>query len=78
MRAIFGRAVAPATATFQDLHDAANDAPIILPFDASHVRRQVRFDPFPLLVAQPKEIASHDPDPFKKRIRIVLSAQKKQ
>jgi len=76
MRAIFGRAVAPATATFQDLHDAANDAPIILPFDASHVRRQVRFDPFPLLVAQPKEIASHDPDPFKKRIRIVLSARK--
>jgi len=46
MRAIFGRAVAPATATFQDLHDAANDAPIILPFDASHVGRQVRFDPF--------------------------------
>jgi hypothetical protein len=36
----------------------------------------VRLDPFPLLVAQPKEIASHDPDPFKKRIRIVLSARK--
>ncbi|MEA2961199.1 MAG: hypothetical protein QOI46_1297, partial [Alphaproteobacteria bacterium] len=36
----------------QDLHDAANDAPIILPFNASHVRRQLRFDPFPLLVAQ--------------------------
>jgi hypothetical protein len=58
------------------MHDAADDTSIILPFDATHVRWQVRFDPFPLLVAQPKEIAAHDPDPFKKRIRIVLSAQK--
>jgi hypothetical protein len=58
------------------MHDAANDAPIILPFDTPHVRRQVSFNPFPLLVTQPKEIAAHDPDPFKKRIKIVLSAQK--
>ena len=66
VRAIFGRAVAPATATFQDLHDAANDAPIILPFDASHVCRQMSFNSFPLLVAQPKQIAAHDPDPLQK------------
>jgi len=45
MRAIFGRAVAPAKATFQDLHDAANDAPTILPFDASHLRGEVRSVP---------------------------------
>ena len=66
VRAIFGRAIAPAAAAFQDMHDAADDAPIILPLDATHVRRQVNFNPFPLLVAEPKKIASHDPDPIQK------------
>jgi len=51
---IFGRAVAPATAAFQYVHDAADDAAIVDPFDASHVRRQMTFDPLPLLIAQPK------------------------
>jgi hypothetical protein len=26
-----------------------------------------------LLIAQPKQILAHDPDPFQRRIRIVLS-----
>jgi hypothetical protein len=33
------------------VHDAADDAAIVDPFDASHVRRQVTFDPLPLLIA---------------------------
>lgn len=47
-RAILGRAVAPAAAAFQHMHDAANDPAIILAFDPTNIRRQVRFDPFPL------------------------------
>jgi hypothetical protein len=43
------------TATaFQYVHNAADDAAIISSFDPAHVRRQVRFDPLPLLIAQPK------------------------
>jgi hypothetical protein len=45
------------------MHDAADNAAIIRPLDAPDIRRQVRFDPLPLLVAQPKQIPAHDPDP---------------
>jgi hypothetical protein len=51
---IFGRAIAPAAATFQHMNDAADDAAIICALDTANIRRQVRFDPFPLLVTQPK------------------------
>jgi len=44
--------------------------------DALDIRRQVRFDPLPLRIVQPKQVPAHDPNPFQKRIRIVLSAQK--
>jgi hypothetical protein len=60
-RAILRRAVAPATTALQHVHDAADDAAIIGSFDTAYVRRQVRFDP---LIAQPKEISAHDPDPL--------------
>ena len=50
-RAILGRAVAPATTAFQYLHNAADDAAIIGSFDAAYIRRQMRFDPLPLLIA---------------------------
>jgi hypothetical protein len=30
----------------------------------------------PLLIAQPEQVLAHDPDPFQKRIRIVLSGLK--
>jgi hypothetical protein len=53
-RAILGRAVAPAATAFQYVHNTADDAAIISSFDPAHVRRQVRFDPLPLLIAQPK------------------------
>jgi hypothetical protein len=36
------------------VHNAADDAAIIGSFDTAYVRRQVRFDPLPLLIAQPK------------------------
>jgi uncharacterized protein len=45
------------------MQDAANDAPIICSLDTSYIPRQTRFDPLPLLVAQPKQVLAHDPDP---------------
>jgi len=45
------------------VHDAADDAAIVSPLDAPYIRRQVRFDPIPLLIAQPKQLPAHDPDP---------------
>jgi hypothetical protein len=36
------------------MDNAADDAAIVLSLDASHIRRQVRFDPPPLFVVQPK------------------------
>src|SRR5580704_19615866 len=53
-RAILGRTIAPATAAFQHMHNAADDATIVRPLDSSYVGRQMRFDPIPLLIAQPK------------------------
>jgi hypothetical protein len=44
------------------MHDPADYAPIVLPFDTAHIRRQSRFDPRPLLIAQPKQVLAHDPD----------------
>jgi hypothetical protein len=55
------------------MNDAADDASIICTLHPTYIRRQMRLDPMPLLVAQPKEILAHDPSPFQKRIRIVLS-----
>jgi uncharacterized protein len=39
---------------FSAQDDAADDPAIVHPLDAPHIRRQVRFDPLPLLIAQPK------------------------
>ncbi len=61
--------MAPAAATFQHVHDAADDAAIVRPFDAPYIPRQVGFNPIPLLIAQPKQVLAHDPDPFQKRIK---------
>jgi len=68
--------IGPAAAAFQHVYDAADDAAIILSLDTTHIGWQVRFDPLPLLVAQPKQIPAHDPNPSLKRISIVLSQQK--
>jgi hypothetical protein len=45
------------------MHDPTDDASIIDPFHATNIRRQMRLDPTPLLVAQPKQVRAHDPDP---------------
>ena len=55
-----------ATAALQYMHDAADDSAIVRPLDAPDIRRQVRFDPLPLLIAQPKQVPAHDPDPLPK------------
>jgi hypothetical protein len=43
------------------LHDAADDAAIIHPFDTPDICRQKRFNPLPLFIAQPKQVSAHDP-----------------
>ena len=55
-----------ATAALQYMHDAADDSAIVRPLDAPDIRRQVRFDPLPLLIAQPKQVPAHDPDALPK------------
>jgi hypothetical protein len=65
-RTILRRAIAPATAALQYMHDAADDSAIVRPLDAPDIRRQVRLDPLPLLIAQPKQVAAHDPNPLPK------------
>jgi hypothetical protein len=78
-RTIFGRAVAPAAAALQDMHDAADDAPIVRSLDTPHILRQIRLDAPPLLIAQPKKVLAHDPDPQNESapygIRIVVPQQ---
>jgi uncharacterized protein len=55
------------------VHDTADHAAIVHPLDAPDIRWQARFDPLPLLIAQPKQVPAHDPDPLPKtnQIRIV-------
>jgi len=48
------------------MHDTADDAAIIRPLDPAHIRRQMRFDPLPLLIAKPKQVSGHDPNPLPK------------
>src|SRR5262249_34368093 len=65
-RTILRRAIAPATAALQYMHNAADDPTIVRPLDAPNIRRQARFDPLPLLIAQPKQVSAHDPNPLPK------------
>jgi hypothetical protein len=46
------------------VHNAADDAAVVRPLDAPYIRRQMRFDLSPLLVAQPKQVPAHNPDPL--------------
>src|SRR5262245_39438433 len=57
--AVFRRAILPTTATLQHMQDAADHPPVIDPLLAAYVARQMRFDPRPLLIAQPKQVAAH-------------------
>jgi hypothetical protein len=44
------------------MHNPTDHAPIVHSIDASHIPRQMRFDPLPLLIAQPKQVLAHAPD----------------
>jgi len=59
------------------MHDPADDPAIVYPLDAAHIPRQIRLNSSPLLVAQPKQILAHDPDPLPKTNQDrILRAQK--
>jgi hypothetical protein len=45
------------------MHDPADDPTIIDPIHTANIGWQMRLDPSPLVVAQPKQILAHDPDP---------------
>jgi uncharacterized protein len=48
------------------MHDATDNAAIVNSLDTSHIRRQMRLNPLPLLIAQPKQVLAHGPDPQKR------------
>jgi hypothetical protein len=52
------------------MHDPADDPTIIDPLNAPNIGWQMRLDPSPLLVAQPKEILAHDPGLPANQVRI--------
>jgi ABC transporter substrate binding protein len=59
------------------MYYAADNTAIIDPIDAPNIRRQVGFNPLPLLITQPKQILAHDPDPpFKPNQDRIVDAQK--
>jgi hypothetical protein len=66
--------IAPAAATPEHVHDPADHAPVIGTLDTTHILRQMRLNPCPLLVAQPVQISAHDSSPI--RINIVLFKHK--
>ena len=65
-RTILGRTIAPATAALEHMHDAADDAAIVHPLDAPNVSRQIRLDPFPLLITELGQVLAHGSNPLPK------------
>jgi hypothetical protein len=59
VRAVFARTVAPSGAGLQHVNDAAEDAAVVVPTRPRQSSRQVRFNPCPLLIIQPKQTATH-------------------
>ena len=78
VRTIFRRTVAPAATASKNVENAANHAAIVHTFLATHICRQMRFNLFPLLVAQPEEVVSHHsaPNHPSKRINNRFSRQR--
>jgi hypothetical protein len=48
------------------MHDPADNPAIVNPLHTANIGRQMRLNLSPLLVAQPKQIPAHDPDPLPK------------
>jgi hypothetical protein len=44
------------------VHGATGDATIDRPLDTPNIRRQVKRDPFPPLISQPKQVLAYDPN----------------
>src|SRR5438067_96138 len=59
VRAVFTRTIAPSRTRLQHVNDAADDAPIVVPFRPRQSRRQMRFDTRPLSIIQPKQPLAH-------------------
>src|SRR5215207_8036233 len=53
------RAIAPAAAALENMHDAADHTPVVHTLDPAHIPRQMRLNPRPLLVAQPEQLPAH-------------------
>src|SRR5438270_712792 len=59
VRAVVTRTIAPSRTRLQHVNDAADDAPIVVPFRPRQSRRQMRFDTRPLSIIQPKQPLAH-------------------
>ena len=64
-------AIAPAAAALEHVYDPADHAAVVCSLDAAHIRRQMRFNPSPLPVAQPEQIPAHRSSPNTNQYRIV-------
>ena len=69
------RAIAPAAAALEDMHDAANDAAVVYSLDPANIRRQVSLDPRPLFVAQPEQIPAHQSFPQYESVSYCLTGK---
>ncbi len=54
VRSIFRWAILPATSYLLNVHDAAQNPPVIFALGARLICRQMRYDLRPLLIAEPK------------------------
>jgi hypothetical protein len=75
-RTINFRAIAPAAAAPEHVHDPADHAPVICSLDAAYIRRQMRFNPCPLFVAQPEQISAHQSFPPNTNQYRIVEAQR--
>jgi hypothetical protein len=58
-RTVFFGAILPAATNLQNMHDPAQNAPIILASGSGLVNRQVRNYPRPLRIIEPKQVHVH-------------------
>ena len=65
-RTILWRTITPAAAALENMNDPTDHTAVVHPLLASNIRRQMRFNPSPILVAQPKQVLAHDLDPSPK------------
>ncbi len=57
--AVLARTIAPSCPRLQHMDDAADDAPIVISLRTRQALRQMRRDPRPLPVIQPKQTQTH-------------------